>query len=287
MHKHLTINISILLACMLLCALSACGSEPAPGTTAVSPADGMVQVYVPGGSYDMGSDSGDRNEQPVHRVILSPYWMDLTEVTNAMYATCVAAGACTPPVQRDSATRTSYYGNDAFADYPVISVTWAQVQVYCKWAERRLPTEAEWEYAARGSDGRDYPWGNQIPDGTQANYCERNCPLDWADEFADMRVDDGYADTAPVGSYPAGASPFGIWDMAGNVWEWVNDVYGAYGANEADNPQGPASGSLRVLRGGSWLNYDGFFLRTTLRNAYDSSAATGSIGFRCASSTAP
>ena len=243
--------------------------EPQPGDTRTRAIDGMVEVYVPAGSFDMGSDSGESDERPVHRVTLSAFWIDQTEVTNRMYALCVQAGECTSPMDESSYTRTDYYRNAAYDDYPVIYVTWFDANTYCAWAGGSLPSEAQWEYAARGSDGRTYPWGNDSPNCGLANYYDgsRYC----------------VGDTAEVGSYPTGASPFGALDMAGNVWEWVADRYGPYSADSQTNPQGPASGDYRVLRGGSWYVSDDS-VRSANRYGYDPSVAYNSLGFRCARS---
>ncbi len=238
----------------------------------------VEQVFVPAGSFPMGSDDGDDDERPVHEVTLDAFWIDRTEVTNAQFAGCVAAGACQPPENTSNYTRDQYYGNDAFADYPVIYVSWNDASDFCAWAGGRLPTEAEWEVAARGPEGQVYPWGDTF-DGERLNFCDVNCPFDWADKG----VDDGYADTAPVGSYPDGDSWVGALDMAGNVWEWVNDWYdsGYYGASPDENPSGPGSGEYRVLRGGAWSNGD-YDARSSYRlydqpvNRYDF------VGFRCA-----
>jgi len=213
------------------------------GDVQTSPADAMQMAFVPSGSFYMGGVDTDAqpDEKPAHNVTMSGFWMDKLEVTNGMYTLCIKAGKCTPPREFKSSTRKNYFGNADFADFPVINVSWGDADNYCQWAGRRLPTEAEWEYAARGSaDYRRFPWGDQSP-SSQANF------------------NYSVRDTAKVGSYPAGASPFGILDMAGNVWEWVADYYDPnyYGGSPSQNPTGPSvavgQGLRRVLRGGSWV----------------------------------
>ena len=233
--------------------------------TQVSSKDGMVMVYVPAGEFSMGSDEGDDDEQPVHTVYLDAYWIDQTEVTNAMYEKCVAAGVCSKPAKSQSYTRASYYGNPTYADYPVIYVNWYQAEEYCQWAGRELPTEAQWEKAARGTDGRTFPWGNATPTSDLANF------------------NSNIGDTTEVGSYPDGASPYGALDMAGNVWEWVADWQGDYPSGMVSNPMGPASGEYRVLRGGSWDNNEGL-IRSADRDGDYPSCANRNNGFRCATS---
>ncbi len=245
-------------------------ATPSLGDTWTRPADGMVMVYVPAGEFEMGSTGGDDDEQPVHTVALDGFWIDRTEVTKAQYEQCVAAGACTP-----------CYGDSAYYDYPAIYVTWYQAETYCGWAGGRLPTEAEWEYAARGPEGRVFPWGDEF-DGTRLNFCDANCERDWADET----VDDGYAETAPVGSYPAGASWCGAQDMAGNVWEWVADSYASdyYDRSPSRNPTGPSPWEYRVLRGGSW-GFDPYYVRGANRDCFVPSNTYGHVGLRCAMSS--
>ena len=206
------------------------------------PADGMVMVHVPGGTFEMGSIEGESDEQPVHTVVLDGFWIDRTEVTNALYHRCVEANACQAPTVCDWGAPT--YARVEHADHPAVCVDWYGAEAYCEWAGARLPTEAEWEYAARGSQGWAYPWGNEF-DGTRLNYCDVNCEENWADET----VDDGYARTAPVGGYPDGASWCGALDMAGNVWEWMVDWHGSYPSAAQANPTGPETGDRRVLRG--------------------------------------
>ncbi|MBI5942822.1 MAG: SUMF1/EgtB/PvdO family nonheme iron enzyme [Chloroflexi bacterium] len=229
--------------------------------------DGMTLRYVPAGEFTMGSDI-KADEQPIHAVTLDAYWIDQTEVTNSMYAQCVKANVCRPPRKATSNTREIYFYNPAFANYPVISVSWNDANEYCSWAGRRLPTEAEWEKAARGTDGRAYPWGNVEP---FSNFLNLEIP-----------------DTAEVGAYPDGASVYGIMDMSGNVWEWVADWYAEdyYQSSPASNPLGPESGELRVLRGGSWYSLD-HNVRTSQRYMNGPRFNLPSIGFRCAESFVP
>ncbi len=244
------------------------------GSTSTSPADGMVLDYVPEGNFSMGSADSDGmaypDEKPQHTVFLDAFWIDQTEVTNAEYAACVKAKACKQPRRVSSNVHDLYYGNATFADYPVIDVTWNDAVAYCQWAGRRLPTEAEWEKAARGTDGRIYPWGNNPPDGNLLNF------------------NNLIHDVTKTGSYPSGASPYGALDMAGNVWEWVADWYGIdyYAHSPERNPAGPADGTLRVLRGGSWT-YDPAGVRAAYRFQKDPTFFSYEIGFRCASGNGP
>ncbi len=238
----------------------------------------LEEILIPAGSFQMGCDSSNSaeygcnssfqaNELPTHTVTLDAYTIDKYEVTNARYKTCVNAGGCTAPQNVNSYARSPYYGTSTYANYPVINVDWHQASAFCAWTGKRLPTEAEWEKAARGTDGRKYPWGNQEPDCSRANHSPSPACV---------------GDTSQVGAYPNGASPYGVMDMAGNVFEWVNDWYGwnFYSVSPSDNPQGPATGTQRVLRGGSWGNNNLY-----VRSAYRSSNYPGSWfrdeGFRC------
>jgi len=264
-------------------------STPVPTATATtqpnernSPIDGMPQVHVPAGVLRMGGldvNAVGSDELPAHSVSLDAFWIDQLEVTNAMYMLCVQDGICTPPGVLASDRRSSYFNIEEFKDYPVVHVTWGQASVYCAWAERRLPTEAEWERAARGDDFRNYPWGDEPPSEVYANF--------------NRLVND----TSRVGSYASGASPFGVLDMAGNVWEWVADLYRGeyYSVSAEHNPPGPESNGTnrRVIRGGSfqdeWIN-----LRVSKRGSalgplsnapFDNPDRDGEhsskIGFRC------
>lgn len=239
------------------------------GSTQIRFVDGMDQVYVPAGEFIMGSKSrdtaADEDEKPERTVYLDAYWIDKYEVTNGQYEDCVTAGGCTRPNENKSYIRSSYYGNAEYDNYPVIQVDWNQAVAYCEWAGGNLPTEAQWEKAARGPNGNKYPWGNEEPDSGYVNY------------------NDNIGDTSEVGSYEKGASPYGAMDMAGNVMEWVSDWYDDYDANDTNNPQGPSDpGYFRVLRGGGWSNGN-WSIRTALRGVSNPSDRLYYAGFRCLS----
>lgn len=247
----------------------------------LSELDGMELVFVPEGIFLMGSTSADSfandDEFPQHEVFLDGYWIDKTEVTNAMYAsflnemgnqseggeTWLENSSHVHIVQ----TNGEWQPHSGYTDHPVVEVSWYGAVAYCEWAGRRLPTEAEWEKASRGTDAGRYPWGNADPICNLANY--RGCR----------------GDTEPAGSYPDGASPYGVLDMAGNVWEWVVDKYdeGYYKISSDSNPTGTASGDYHVLRGGSWQNYPAP-LRSAYRTRLNPDNAWLDLGFRCARS---
>jgi serine/threonine-protein kinase len=251
--------------------------------------DGMTMVYVPGGTFQMGStdeqiayavdlcvadgidcEGSYTEEQPAHTVTLDSFLIDQTEVTNGQYALCVADGACEEPAYADD---PAYNGDD----YPVVGVSWYDAEDYCAWAGGRLPTEAEWEYAARGSEGPIFPWGDEF-DGTRLNFCDAHCSYD----HRNLDWDDGYEWTSPVRSYENGASWAQALDMAGNAWEWIADWYGEdyYSISPTNNPTGPEGGEHRVVRGGSWVT-----LATSMRAAHrgrDNPADPSEfVGFRC------
>jgi formylglycine-generating enzyme required for sulfatase activity len=245
---------------------------------------GSRMLYMPGGTFRLGSEEGNGDEQPAREVRLEPYYIDETEVTNAAYAQCVAAGDCEAPASTRATYYADYYGNPDYNDYPVIYVDWYQARAFCEWREARLPSEAEWERAA-GFDPEEgikttYPWGDEF-EGTRLNYCDTSCNA----AALDATYDDGYRDTAPVGTYPAGRSPIGAYDMLGNVMEWVHDWYDRnyYSNAPQENPFGPAEGFSKSVRGGSWLS-DRNELRVSYRTFYEPGAVRANIGFRCASS---
>lgn len=248
--------------------LSGCSSElavtPRPEATAtlfptsiaateaenkvISPVDGMEMVYVPFGDFTMGSLTGDIDEKPVRTIFLKSFWIDKTEVTQEMYAQCTAEGCEKPICKNDS------------ENFPVVCIDWASAKAYCEWADRRLPSEAEWEKAARGSDGRTYPWGDE----------EATCVYAVMDDGGGNGCGQGNSAWA-VGSKPLGVSPYGALDMAGNVWEWVED-WDLYAVN----------GAGRVLKGGGYYS-----IPSTVRSAKREVLhlpidKVDSLGFRCA-----
>jgi formylglycine-generating enzyme required for sulfatase activity/tRNA A-37 threonylcarbamoyl transferase component Bud32 len=248
-------------------------ATPQAGATQVAARDAMLLRFVPAGSFVQGTKDGAPgsfpDEHPERTVTLDAFWIDQTEVTNAMYRQCVEAGACRAPRRTSSGTRPDYFGNVAFSNYPVIYVSWDDARTYCNWAGRRLPTEAEWEKAASGANGRLYPWGAPAPDGTRANFNQL------------------VGDTTPVGSYPQGASPYGVLDLGGNVWEWVNDWYSEtyYQTAPLTNPAGPGSGTERGLRGGAFSR-EARYVRTANRYRNPPDGQYLDVGFRCALSHA-
>jgi formylglycine-generating enzyme required for sulfatase activity len=256
--------------------------------------DGMTMRLVPAGNFIMGSTldqvnaaialcrlqpdgdscaAGEFNiEIPQHTVYVSAFYMDETEVTNGQYRACVEAGGCAEPESGSGRYRRSdYYDQPEFASYPVVWVSWFDARTYCAWAGKRLPTEAEWEKAARGEDGRIFPWGN-----------------DFSSDLANTQ-DRGQESLAPVGHYPAGASPYGILDMAGGVWEYVEDWFdpGYYANTPASDPPGPASspGGDKVLRSGSYANFQ-HYARVANRGSVAPATRTEFRGIRCAADAA-
>ena len=222
-------------------------------------------ALVPKGEFTMGSDSGDENERPAHSVNLEDYYIDLYEVTNRQFSFCLVQGPCNPPEENSSNTRSIYFGDQQYDEFPMLGLSWDQAQAYCEWRGARLPTEAEWEKAARGTDDRAYPWGDELS-CDYANYFNCNTK-----------------DTTTVGSYPDGTSPYGLFDMAGNVWEWVSSAYWPYPYNSDDGREYIYSQDLRVLRGGSWNDHS-HALRTVNRLEEQRSAHRNDVGFRCARS---
>ncbi len=246
-------------------------TEPASQATSASKAPEMM-VQVPAGPFWMGCNEQvekkcPKDEEPYHEIYLDAFSIDRVEVTNAEYQDCVRAGKCQGRENDDSSSKDKdrFQGFDGDRQ-PMIGVSWEDARNYCEWAGKRLPTEAEWEKAARGTDGRIYPWGNEKPDCTKANF--RGCR----------------GNTLPVGSKPSDASPYGVLDMAGNTWEWVADWYDKsyYQGSPSQNPKGPVRGYSRVLRGGSNFQ-DAQALRASYRNRNSPIGRLSHIGgIRCA-----
>ena len=264
-----------------------------PVDTRTRDREGMVMVYVPAGQFEMGSEH-DPRARPVHRVALDPFWIDLTEVTNAMFATFLnELGNQTQEgvswLEPGAGHRGIVYGHikenegvfvpqAGYEDYPVIEVSWYGAAAYCAWAGGRLPTEAEWAYAARGPQAAAYPWGDRF-EGWRANYCDVNCTYAWRDPT----WDDGAGQWTAVGRYPSGASWCGALDMAGNVWEWVSDWWSEayYAHSPAGNPPGPESGTLHVARGASWFDEGRDSELWRRKGLTASSSRMHWVGFRC------
>ena len=252
--------------------------------------DNAEMVYVPAGNFIYG------NEAPTRTVSLDAYWIDKYEVTNDLFQQFVTATGYKTDAEKlgwgwEYSTkwdqingltwRTPRGASSTITDklkHPVTLVSWNDATAYCTWTDKRLPTEAQWEKAARGLDGRSYPWGNTW-EGTKLNFCDTNCGYPWKDASAN----DGQAESAPVGSYAAGASPFGALDMMGNAWEWVADWFSPDYAKTAaaTSPTGPASGTSKVIRGGAF-SIDSQYTRTTGRVGFPQDWRERSVGFRCA-----
>lgn len=258
-------------------------------------ADGKEMVLVPGGYFTFGSADGMSDEAPVRKIFLDVFYLDKYEVTNREFQRFVeATGYHTTAEQRGwgwvwvgeawEKVDEAYWrqplgpGSDALqtSDHPVVHMSWGDATAYCTWAKKRLPSEAEWEKRARGSSGRIYPWGDELPEKEgvfRANYNQGK------------EARDGFLQTAPVGSFPQGRSPYGAMDMGGNVWEWVSDWYEAQYYEKAwyKNPQGPRWGMVKVLRGGSWFESE-TSLRASRREYAFQVDYLQSFGFRCAKS---
>ena len=227
--------------------------------------DGAPMTLVPCGEFDMGSpeQGGDEDERPQHRVHVDAFYVDLYQITNGRYAAFLKNTRRAEPRGWKNVTLP------ADSDLPVVGVTWQDAAAFCRWAGNRLLTEAEWEKAARGTDGRKYPWGDDEPSPRHANYGKSE--------------DDPEAHLLAVGSLEAGKSPYGVYDMAGNVWEWVADWYGEtyYRQSPDRNPKGPPKGTSKVARGGAWDRHV-FNVRSANRSAFNPSNRFKDVGFRCA-----
>jgi serine/threonine-protein kinase len=274
--------------------------QPVPvyelGDTKLRSTDDMTLVFVPAGQFEMGSNDLENcfYANPAHDVSLDAFWIDQTEVTNSMFTVFLNDQGNQIEdgikwLEPGAGHRGIEYGyikekegvfstQEGYENYPVIEVSWYGAAAYCSWIGGRLPTEAEWEYAARGPEAKQYPWGNAF-DGERVNYCDKSCPEAWRDE--------SFADDArrwtTVGNYPNGASWCGALDMSGNVWEWVNDWWSEnyYSNSPPENPAGPSDGTLRIGRGGSWYD-ESWQMKSSCRKGLKSSSARMHwVGFRC------
>jgi formylglycine-generating enzyme required for sulfatase activity len=255
------LSVSVLAAICLLCLFGACGRGPKPGQVIL--VNGNEMVYIPGGTFTMGDSSIG-----TVRVTLKPYLIDKREVTNAQYRAFAKTFGLPFPVP------------PTYDDLPVVDISWEAADALAAWRGCRLPTEAEWEFAARGTDGRQYPWGDD-PDLSKTNGDDGVGPFTVPDGSKD-----GFAGLAPVGMFPEGASPFGVLDMAGNVWEWVEDWYAPYPDSAVTDYHGPDDGERKVLRGGSYIasmpNH-----RTFHRAYRPPTGFADDMGFRCVRSYPP
>lgn len=264
----------------------------------VNPKDSMPMVFVPAGEFTMGNngENADKNESPEHQVYLDAFWIYQHEVTNRQFGEYIQqTGLMTSAEIQgwswvfgngskkvDGAFWSAPEGYDTNVnnrqDHPVVHISYSDAVNYCKWAGGRLPTEAEWEKAARGTDSRTFPWGESPVTGSEANFCDVQCSMEWSNKS----YDDNYATTAPAGTYPEGGSVYGVMDMAGNVWEWVADYYERryYEDSPLDNPLGPDSGENYVIRGGSWVS-EPQYLTCTTRYLSDPDETSNDHGFRC------
>ncbi len=301
-------------AALLLAPRGPKGGTPVPGVASVAsvavPAASVAvavaapvpcpagMIAIPGGSFFMGSDDGLTFEKPAHQVTLTPFCIDEFEVTVDKYKACSDSGRCKRAGSTNEWASITDKERKAFdpicnirdpatrGTHPINCVDWDMADKFCHEQGGRLPTEGEWEFAARGPDGRKYPWGDDDPAAGHMNACGKECVL-WGqkngiEEKAMYADDDGFPNTAPVGSFPKGASRYGVQDVVGNVWEWVADWYGDYQPAEQREPKGPAEGSERVIRGGSWNGSYPSWVRPTFRYKDAPSKRSYGIGFRCA-----
>jgi len=274
-------------------------SAPASAVPAPAPSCPDRMVQIPAGQYFQGSDEKDAlaNQKPAHNVTLDSYCIDLYEVTTREYRACSDVGKCKraatevewpkiTPAEKKTFSPLCNIDDPDKTDHPINCVSWEMASTYCKAQDKRLPTEAEWEYATRGPDGRVYPWGDEEPTAQHLNACGPEC-VAWGKQNKTQleplyKEDDGFPTTAPVGKFEKGRSRFGPYDVVGNVWEWAADWYGDYSPVDRKNPTGPESGERRVIRGGAWNGSFASWLRPSFRYAQDPAALSYGIGFRCA-----
>jgi eukaryotic-like serine/threonine-protein kinase len=272
---------------------------PPPSAAPPEPTCPERTAKIPAGQYFQGSDAKDAldNEKPSHNVTLGAYCIDLYETTAGEYKACSDVGKCRrasndvewpkiTPAEKKLYSALCTFGQPGMEAHPINCVSHEMADTYCKAQGKRLPTEAEWEYATRGPDGRVYPWGDDAPSEKHLNACGTEC-VAWGQKngtpfTALYPADDGFATTAPVGKFEAGRSRFGPYDVVGNVWEWVSDWSAPYNADPKTNPQGPDTGERKVIRGGAWNGSYKSWLRPSFRYAQDPNAYSHGIGFRCA-----
>jgi len=259
---------------------------PTAGDKKTSKIDGAGLVYIPVGDFEMCLTTNQVDKlstlcegkctatnftdaMPVHKVFLDSYWIYEHEITNQEYGLCVKDGDCLKPQKTYSSTRKNYFQNPDYGNYPVVFVDWYQAEKYCAWAGGELPSEAQWEKAARGvNDNRLFPWGNQAPSSSRANF------------------GNNIGDTTSVDEYPDGASPYGVMNMSGNVYEWVADWYSAdyYSKSPSQNPRGPSrseiNSSIKVVRGGNWY-WDAAYSSIAFHDYWDPEKTSWDVGFRC------
>jgi len=267
-----------------LCAAAALGLSLSAAARGPEP-----MVRIPAGTFRMGAEDGDEDERPPHEVRLGAFELDRTEVTVQAYGACVEAGGCAAPeptvlwdglleAARDFYSEFCNWGAPGRVHHPMNCVSWREARRYCAWSGKRLPTEEEWERAARGPGGRRYPWGDGAPGPRLLNGCGTECVAGMQGVTGCLyRADDGFAASAPVGSYPAGRSAEGALDLAGNVWEWTESRYCPYEQKDCTEPQ-------RVVRGGAWNVASADILRASYRFRSPPSHRFDLVGFRCARS---
>lgn len=271
--------------------VSAPAAAPAPLApgAAVAPGSHANMVQLPTGTFRMGSRDGYADERPDHVESQNMFWLDVHEVTVGEYDKCVAAGECRrqktirQPDAEHKFDRFCNYGRKSREQHPMNCVDWYQARAYCRWVGKRLPTESEWEYAARGTDGRKYPWGNEAPSENLLNACGRECVIlgaqvgkRWGSMYA---ADDGWDATSPVGSFPHDKSPFGVLDLAGNVAEWTDTEYAKCYRDDCE-----PNSKERVIRGGAWNDTEQRDVRASYRNRDVPVLRASFVGFRCAQS---
>ena len=278
-----------LLGCTLLLVV---GSLPPVGQLKIEPRTGLEFVYVPAGRFRLGCEPQDRqcrkDEKPGRPVTVTAFWLGKTDVTVAAYAKCASAGACATSIQEREQVHTHIDGSvikntwcnwkNGREDHPANCVTWMEASKFCSWIGGRLPTGEEWEYAAKSGESRVYPWGDAPVTGKLANWCERSCKKANPEfEAFDDSADDGFGGTSPVGSYPSGASKWGLLDMAGNVFQWTGGDYDGRENRENCLPRA----ACKEIRGSGWITHP-LNLRASFREGMDPANWFASLGFRCA-----